>query len=167
MLSTRSASPGTSVAYNGCMDKLLLLTHPTTGAIAILATLWTFVEALNASGRNHARMWWASLIGATMMAATAIGGGYWYVVYYAVDKAAILEGPWPIAHTLVMEAKEHIFFVTLVLSLLLPIIIRKEDLSMNRGAIWLALTVAALVVLSAFAIEGAGAFIAMAARISS
>jgi hypothetical protein len=149
------------------MDKIILMIHPTTGALGILATLWVFVEALNAGAANRARLWWASIIGAVMMIATAIVGGYWYVTYYAPDKAAILAGPWPIAHTLVMETKEHLFFVTLVLSLLLPIIISHEDLAANRGARILVLAVSALVVLSAFAIEGAGAFISMAARISS
>lgn len=140
--------------------------HPTTGALAILATLWVFVEALNASASNRARLWWASVAGAVFMVITTIVGGYWYVTYYAVDKAAILKGPWPIAHNLVMESKEHLFFATLILSILLPIIIRKEDLAANRGARMLVLVTAALVVLSSFAIEGAGAFISMAARIS-
>ena len=148
------------------MDKILLMIHPTTGALAILATLWTFVEALNASVHNRARLWWSSAIGAVMMVITAVVGGYWYITYYAADKAAILAGPWPIAHTLVMETKEHLFFVTLVLSLLQPIIISHEDLTTNRGARLLVLVAAALVVLSAFAIEGGGAFISMAARIS-
>ncbi|MBI4088054.1 hypothetical protein HY418_01585 [Candidatus Kaiserbacteria bacterium] len=148
------------------MDKILLLIHPTTGALAIISTVWVFVEALNASARNRVRLWWASCIGAFFMVATAVAGGYWYITYYAVDKAAILAGPWPIAHTLVMETKEHIFFITLILSLLLPLIIAREDLVANRGARILVLVVSALVVLSAFAIEGAGAFISMAARIS-
>lgn len=153
-------------AYNCLMDKVILMIHPTTGALAILATLWLFVEALNASASNRARLWWSSIIGAVMMVATAVVGGYWYVNFYAADKAAILAGPWPVAHTLVMETKEHLFFVTLVLSLLLPIIVCKEDLAANRGAKTLVLVVAGLVVVSSFAIEGAGAFISMAARIS-
>jgi hypothetical protein len=148
------------------MEKILLMIHPTTGALAILATLWVFVEALNANAGNRARMWWASILGAALMVVTGIAGGYWYVTYYAVDKVAILAGPWPVAHTLVMETKEHLFFATLILSLLLPIILLREDLVVNRGARLLVLTTAALVVLSAFAIEGAGAFISMAARIS-
>jgi len=148
------------------MDKLILLIHPTTGALAILSTVWIFVEALNASARNRARLLWASIFGAVMMTVTAIAGGYWYVTYYVADKATILAGPWPIAHTLVMEAKEHIFFITLILSFLLPFIISREDLAVNRGARILVLVTSALVILSAFAIEGAGAFIAMAVRIS-
>lgn len=148
------------------MRELLLLIHPTTGAIAILATLWVFVEVLNASARNHVRLLWASVVGAIFMAITAVVGGYWYVTYYAVDKATILAGPWPIAHNLVMETKEHLFFATFILSLLLPIVISHEDISANRGARLLVLVAAALVVLSAFAVEGGGAFISMAVRMS-
>jgi hypothetical protein len=153
-------------AYNISMDKIILMLHPVTGALAMIATLWLFVEALNASGRNRARLWWSSVIGAVLMAVTAVVSGYWYITYYAADKALILKGPWPIAHNLVMETKEHLFFVTLVLSLLLPIIISHEDIAANRGARILVLVTAGLVVLTAFALEGGGAFISMAVRMS-
>ncbi|QQG37923.1 MAG: hypothetical protein HYS26_04845 [Candidatus Kaiserbacteria bacterium] len=148
------------------MDKLILMIHPTTGLIGLLSAVWVFVEALNASPRNKARLYWGSVLTAVMMIATWIAGGYWYVNYYAVDKALILKGVYPLAHTIVMETKEHAFFITLILSFLLVVVTRFEDVSMNRGARLLVLTASALVVLSAFAIEGAGALIAMAARLS-
>lgn len=148
------------------MRELLLMVHPTTGALAILAALWVFVEALNARASNRARLVWGSLLSAFFMLATLVAGGYWYVVYYAADKALILQGAWPLAHTLVMETKEHLFFVTFVLSLFLPIAVYNSDLAANRGARMLVLIVAALIILSSFAIEGAGAFISMAVRVS-
>jgi len=147
------------------MRELLLMVHPITGALAILATVWVFVETLNASERNRSRLLVGSIVVAVLMSITGVLGGYWYVVYYAADKAIILSGAWSFAHTLVMETKEHLFFVTLILSLLLPIIVRFEDPAKNRGAKTLILMISALIVLSAFAIEGAGAFISMAVRI--
>jgi hypothetical protein len=50
-----------------------------------------------------------------------IVGGYWYVHFYPADKALILKGPWPFAHNILMEAKEHLFFLTLILAFCLPI----------------------------------------------
>ena len=138
--------------------------HPTTGALAILAAVWVFVEVLNASEQNLLRVWCSSITTTVLMVITWIVGGYWYVVYYAADKATILAGPWPFAHNLVMETKEHLFFVTLILSFLLPIVVKTNDLARNRGARTLVLTIAALIVLSSFATEGAGAFISMAVR---
>ncbi|MDO8561356.1 MAG: hypothetical protein Q7S05_00840 [bacterium] len=147
------------------MREFLLMIHPTTGALAILAALWVFVETLNASERNRVRLLWGSALTAVLMVVTLIVGGYWYVVYYAADKAIILKGAWPFAHSLVMETKEHFFFATLILSILLPIVVRGNDLVTNHGARILVLVITALVVLSSFAMEGAGAFISMAVRV--
>ena len=99
------------------------------------------------------------------MVATYITGGYWYVVYYAADKAIILKGAWPIAHTFFMEAKEHAFFITLILSIYLVIVARKEDFVRSRSARVLAVWVGLLVIASAFAAEGAGSLVAMGVRI--
>jgi hypothetical protein len=85
-------------------------------------------------------------------------GGYWYVAYYAAEKAIILKGPWPFAHKLVMETKEHLFFIPLLLALYLPILTRVR-ISGHSAARTMTMTVAALVVLSGLAIEGAGAVI--------
>ena len=138
--------------------------HPTTGALAIFCAIWFMVEVLNASERNRGRIRAAALTSALLMVITWIAGGYWYVVYYPADKAVILSGAWPFAHKFFMEAKEHAFFITLVLSLYLAIVARKEDFVRNRSARVLALGVAAMVILSAFAMEGAGSFIAMGVR---
>jgi hypothetical protein len=159
------------------MREFLLMIHPTTGVLAILAALWVFVEALNsspvrspasngASAQNRARLLWSSFLTAVLMIATLIAGGYWYVVYYAADKAIILKGAWPFAHSLVMETKEHFFFATLILSILLPIVVYSNDLITNRGARMLVLATATLIIISSLALEGAGALISMAVRVS-
>src|SRR3989338_6877990 len=146
------------------MREMLLMVHPTTGAPGPFCAIWFMVEVLNASERNRGRIRAAALTSALLMVITWIAGGYWYVVYYPADKAVILSGAWPFAHKFFMEAKEHAFFITLVLSLYLAIVARKEDFVRNRSARVLALWVAAMVILSAFAMEGAGSFIAMGVR---
>lgn len=147
------------------MKEFLLAIHPTTGVLAILTAVWVFVEALNANASNQARLWLASIATLMLMLVTWIAGGYWYVTYYAIDKAIILKGPWPLAHTLVMETKEHLFFITLILCVLLPIVIKTNNIVTNRSARTLVLVVAALIVLSAFTMEGAGAIISMGVRV--
>ena len=158
------------------MRELLLMIHPTTGVLAMLCALWVFVEALNASpvrsiasngasARNRSRLLWGSMLTALLMIATLISGGYWYVVYYAADKAIILNSAWPFAHSILMEIKEHLFFATLILSVLLPIVVRGNDLAINRGARILVLAITSLIILSSLAFEGAGAIISMAVRI--
>lgn len=151
--------------YNEPMREILLMVHPTTGALAIFCAIWFMVEVFNASEQNRGRTRLAALSSMLLMVATYITGGYWYVVHYAADKAIILGGAWPFAHTFFMEAKEHAFFITLILSLFLVIVARREDFVRNRSARTLALCVALLVVASAFAIEGAGSLVAMGVRI--
>ena len=96
------------------------------------------------------------------MAGAWVLGGYWYVTYYAPEKAIILKGPWPFAHNLFMETKEHLFFIPLILALYLPIVARL-DLSRNRSARLMTMAVAALVVVNGLAIGHAASTINYAA----
>jgi hypothetical protein len=147
------------------MREFLLLSHPTTAALAILCALWFLVEAFNASERNRGRLRLSATLSALFMLATWVLAGYWYVVYYPADKAIILASAWPFAHNLFMESKEHAFFITLVLSLYLWVVATRENLAQNATARKLALWTATMVIVSAFAIEGAGSVISMAVRV--
>jgi hypothetical protein len=87
---------------------VILLAHSTFGVLGILSALWVFVETLNAREENAGRIRKAAFIAALCMVVTWVLGGYWYVHFYPLDRALILKGPWPFAHTLFMETKEHI-----------------------------------------------------------
>lgn len=144
---------------------LILLAHPTFGAIGILTAVWVFVEALNASRENQARIRVASLTTAGFIWASYLVGGYWYVFYYGADKARIVAGPWPFAHSFVMETKEHVFLGLLLLATFLPIA-AFNHIAANRGARTLVLWSSAFVVLVGLAMEGAGAFISMGVKLA-
>jgi hypothetical protein len=145
------------------MSDVILLGHPTFGVLGILAAVWVFVETLNAREANAARLHAAAWCVAIFIVLSWILGGYWYVHYYAPEKALILKGPWPWAHTLVMEAKEHLFFIPLLLALYLPLAVR-DRLQASTAARAMVLSVAALVVLSGLAMEGAGALVNLGAK---
>jgi hypothetical protein len=140
------------------MSDIILFAHPTFGVLGILAAVWVFVEALNASEGNAARLRTAAIAVAVFIGLAWVLGGYWYVNYYAPEKAIILKGPFPWAHNLVMETKEHLFFIPLVLAFYLPFATR-DKLFANTAARTMVLSVAALIALSGFAIEGGGALI--------
>lgn len=145
------------------MSDIILLAHPIFGVLGIILAVWVFVDALNASPSNAARIRNAAYAVTVFIVLAWVLGGYWYVYYYAADKAVILGGPFPWAHNLIMETKEHLFFVTLILALLLPVAAR-ANLAANKSARTMVLTVAALVVLSGLAVEGAGALINFGAK---
>jgi len=147
------------------VSDIILFAHPTFGVLGILAAVWVFVEALNASEANQKRIWYASLAVTASIAAAWILGGYWYVNYYYAEKAVILKGPWPWAHNIFMETKEHLFFIPLILAFYLPIVAAKK-LAANRMARVMVMVVAMFVVLNGLAIEGAGAIINYGAKVA-
>jgi len=140
------------------MNQIILFAHPTCGVLGIMAALWVVVETLNASESNKTRLQLAAFVCTASIVAAWIIGGYWYVSFYAADKAVILKGPWPWAHDLFMETKEHLFFIPLILAFFLPIA-AMQKLATQRGARLVVLTVAGLIVLNGLVIEGAGAVI--------
>ena len=140
------------------MSDIILFAHPTFGVFGMIAAVWVFVEAMNASEANQKRIRYAAYATAVCIVMAWLLGGYWYTVFYAPEKAIILKGPWPWAHDIVMETKEHLFFVPLILALYLPIVAAKK-LATNKAARAMVMVVATFVVLNALAIEGAGAVI--------
>lgn len=146
-------------------QEMILMSHPAAGVLAIIAAVWVLAETLNVSEANVARIRIASLVSAVMTWASYIVGGYWYVLYYAPDKALIKAGPWPFAHSFFMETKEHVFLSLLLIATYLPIA-AFGNLVSSRGARQLVMWSAALIMLLGLGMEGAGAFIAMGAKVA-
>jgi len=135
------------------------------GMLCIIATVWLFVDALNASEANQARIKVLSLGVAVTMWISFLIAGYWYLVYYAPDKAIILKGPWPFAHKFFMEMKEHVVIMLLLLTTFLPIV-AFNNLAANKAARKVVLWVTGLIGLVAVAMDGAGALIAMGVKVA-
>lgn len=146
-------------------QELILMMHPTFGVLAIIASVWVFVEALNARESNQGRIRIASVLTAVLMWIAYIVGGYWYVVFYGGDKEIIKTGPWPFAHSFFMETKEHLFFMLLLLATFLPIA-AYNDVVRSRASRVVLLWSSALVVLMSLAMEGAGAIISMGVKVA-
>jgi hypothetical protein len=147
------------------MSDIILFAHPTFGVLGIMAAVWILVEALNASEANQGRIRVASYAVTICFIAAWILGGFWYVNYYYAEKAIILKGPWPFAHTLFMETKEHLFFIPLILALYLPIVAARR-LASNAAARAMVMVVSAFIILNGLAIEGAGAIINYGAKVA-
>lgn len=144
---------------------LAMMTHALLGVLFILTSIWFFVEVLNAKPENQGRIRTAATLAAVLMWLTYLIGGWWYVVHYGPDKAAILKGPWPFAHEFFMETKEHVLLMIVLLATYLPIVVAGADLSANRPARTLALWVAGLMVGLGLAMDGAGAIISLGAKL--
>ena len=147
------------------MKEFNLMAHVFFGVTCVLATLWVFVDVLNAREANLCRIRALCVLAAAAMWLAMILGGYWYVADYKADKALILQGPWPFAHNFFMETKEHFVITLLLLATYLPIVAR-NNLATHSGARRLALCVAGLILVVGLASEGHGAIIAMGVKTS-
>ena len=141
------------------MNEVVLMAHVMFGVGCLVATLWVFVDVLNVSESNLARIRKLSCAAAVFMWLAFLIAGWWYVFSYKVDKAIILKGPWPFAHNFFMETKEHLVIMLLMLATYLPIATR-GNLPANKDARRVVLWVAGMVVLLALTTEGDGAIIA-------
>ncbi|HXT11601.1 MAG TPA: hypothetical protein VN873_08555 [Candidatus Angelobacter sp.] len=139
------------------------MSHVAFGMGCILTTVWLFVDVLNARAENLGRIRWMSRAAAAFMWLAFLAGGYWYVVDYSADKAMILRGPWPFAHSLFMETKEHFVITLLLLATYLPIA-AANDLAVNRGARRLVLCVAGLMLVLGLMAEGNGGVISLGVK---
>ena len=144
---------------------VILLAHSTFGVFGTMSALWVFVETLNAREENSGRIRTAAVAVALCMIATWILGGYWYIHFYPFDKELILNGPWPFAHTLFMETKEHLVIILLLLTTYLPIAASNE-LVANKDARKLVLWTSGIIPLLGLLIEGHGAIIAMGVKVA-
>jgi hypothetical protein len=146
------------------MTEVILMAHVLFGMMCIIAAVWLFVDVLNANEGNRGRIKTISIAVAVFMWLAYLVGGYWYLVFYAADKAVILKGPWPFAHNFFMEMKEHVVIMLLLLATFLPIA-ASNNLVINKEARKLMLWVVALVVLIGVAMDGAGAIIGIGAKV--
>ena len=147
------------------MTELILMAHVLFGVACLIASVWIFVEALHASETNQARIRKMSLAAAVFMWLAFCIAGYWYVVFYKVDKAIILKGPWPFAHSFFMETKEHLVILLLLLVTYLPIA-ASSNLVTNKDARCVVLWVSTMIALIALMMEGEGAIIAMGVKVA-
>jgi len=143
----------------------IMLIHALMGVLFILVSVWLFVEILNAKPDNQGRIRAAALLAAALLWLAYIFGGWWYVAHYGVDKAVILKGPWPFAHSFVMEVKEHVLLMIVLLATYLPIV-AATDLAKNPTARTLALWVSGLMIGLGLAMDGAGAIISLGAKVA-
>jgi hypothetical protein len=140
------------------------MAHVLCGVACLVTSVWVFVDVLNFSEGNQGRIRKMSCAGAVFMWLAFLIGGYWYVCFYKADKAIILKGPWPFAHSFFMETKEHLVIMLLMLATYLPIT-AAGSLSASKEARRMVLWVTGTMALLALMMEGEGAVIAMGVKV--
>lgn len=99
--------------------ELIKAAHIGLGELGILAFVWVLMEVVQGpSGIAVLRARAAAATGTALFFAAWLAGGLYYTAHYGDDvKPVIKAGPWPWAHGVFMESKEHIFLFLPFLSL--------------------------------------------------
>lgn len=99
--------------------ELIRAAHIALGEMGILAFIWVLMEVVQGpNGVAVLRARAAALLGTGLFFGAWLMGGMYYVIEYGENvKPVIKEGPWPWAHGVFMESKEHIFLFLPFLSL--------------------------------------------------
>lgn len=145
----------------------ILMSHVLFGVLGTLVAVALFFDVLNLSQANIKRVKRLCLVAVMLFVLSYLVGGYWYVVHYAPEKALILAGPWPWAHTYFMEVKEHLFFMIILLAFYLPMLVYNKQLLESSGLKVITLTVLGLMVVLGLTMDGFGALIAMGSKLST
>ncbi len=145
--------------------------HVVLGVFGILFAIWVAVEAANSCEANQNRLKLASIGTTLSLWLSYLIGGWWYVVYYGLavptsDKSIILAGPWKWSHSFFMEAKEHIFFMLILLSILLPIVTFRIQVFKDTKIRNLTVVIALTIVVLGLGMEGFGAMISKGVKMS-
>lgn len=144
---------------------LMLIVHVLTGVGAVILSYAVWMMLLKQMPnilRAAKAAWWAF----ALTVASWITGGYYYVVYYGTAvKPVIKAGKYPWAHTLMTEAKEHLFLFLPVLTFALAIVLwmqrerEKTDKELQRALVVLAaVTVLLGIAITLFGVVISGAY---------
>jgi len=156
--------------HNGVIGgtKSIVLLHSISGGLVALAVVWIIIEIRYPTAKSIYRVKIASYMAAFLLTAGCwIVGGYNYLTSYGSQvKPVIIAGPYPWAHGIVMEAKEHIFvflpIIAFALSITLSTLDREHflsDVKCRRGLTmisFLALFMVLLMFLMGAIISGVG-----------
>jgi uncharacterized membrane protein YwaF len=141
------------------------MAHVLFGVLSLVGALWVFVDTLSAREGNVTRIRAVSVAVAIALWFAYLIAGYWYIGFYAADKALILKGPWPWAHDFVMETKEHLVIMLLLLATYLPIAAQGR-LASSRSARAVVLWTSGLVFGLALTADSFGALIGMGVKVA-
>ncbi len=128
---------------------ILIGLHLGFAILGIDAFLWLLGEIV-ANASSVSRRMFVAMLGLVSYVVTWIIGGYYYVKYYGpLVKPVIKAGNAPWAHSIAMEAKEHIFLFVIPVSITIFLLSRLDSdqlrlFGLRRICMWLCATVAGL-----------------------
>lgn len=150
------------------LDELMVGSHAFLGLLALIAGVWFFAEVRKQQVDLRV-VKFLSVSMALVVWLSWITAGWWYITYYPIDRAVITAGPMAFAHNLVMESKEHFFYIGLLLSTALPFYVNGLSSRLASGdaaAKRFLIVLIVIIVVGGVVLEMMGGLISIAAKYS-
>lgn len=146
-------------------NELPLIGHVVFGVSGIFLAFAVAMESWLLPAGSQRKVALSSLALACFLIALILGGN-WYLTDYQTNKPISLAGPIPWAHAVVMEIKEHVFFMIVLLALLLPISAKDElRRGAGSGANWVTLGLSIGIVVLGVMMEAMGGIVSLGVRL--
>lgn len=140
-----------------------LIVHVLTGLIGIIAAYTILIELLRREPVIK-KVLTSSLVSVVAYVLSWVSGGYYYLTFYGAQvKPLILKGPYPWAHSIFTEAKEHVFLFLPFIALVTWLVVRAHKTTLNqqpqlkKSVIWLTavqVLIGVFVTISGFIMSG-------------
>lgn len=91
------------------LQTISLVVHVVAGVVGVIAAYTILIEILRREPQVK-KLVTASVFSLVGYLLSWVSGGYYYLTFYGSQvKPLILNGPYPLAHSIFTEAKEHVF----------------------------------------------------------
>lgn len=125
------------------LQTISLIVHVIAGLAGVIAAYAILIEILRREPQIK-KLAINSIVSAVSYTLSWVAGGYYYLTYYGSKvKPLILKGPYPFAHSIFTEAKEHIFLLLPLIAVITCILVcaNKAKLTgpgaLKKSFIWL------------------------------
>lgn len=145
------------------LQTIALVVHVVTGLVGVIAAYALLIEILRREPQVK-KLATASVFSLLGYLLSWMSGGYYYLTHYGSQvKPLILKGPYPFAHSIFTESKEHIFILLPLLATVTCILVcaNKAKLTqpgaLKKSFIWLTVVqvvLGAFVTLAGFIMSG-------------
>lgn len=145
------------------LQSAALIVHVFTGLIGIVAAYTILIELLRREPVIK-KVLTSSLFSFIAYVLSWVSGGYYYLTYYGAQvKPRILKGPYPWAHSIFTETKEHAFLFLPFIALVIWLVVRAHKTTLTqqpqvkKSIIWLTavqVLIGVFVTLSGFIMSG-------------
>jgi hypothetical protein len=137
----------------------LLIVHIVLGLIAVAGVHFAYMQLIR-KVPPYRLIEWSSWTAVFLFFISWVTGAYYYVVHYGgAVKPRIVSGDAPWAHTVFMEAKEHIFILIPFLAIVFALVVRSLRAHENPSIKYVAQWIAALILLLGVFVAASGILI--------